>query len=142
MAIPPQVRTKFYALRLLALVLLVFPGWVFIFGPHASGIRLLATLGIFFSLWIVQRSNAVLLRARGQVALNLWLPENTKRVGPLAWTLAALSVLACIVFYYFMYLDNLHGGNDVWPVYAFAGAALALILTCGYVVVVIFRRIG
>lgn len=47
--------------------------------------------------------------------------------------------MACGVCYYLMHLDALHGGNEVWSVYAFAVAALALVLTSGYVFVKISR---
>jgi hypothetical protein len=56
--IPPEVRGKFYALRALALVLMVFAGAIFILRPHDFGPKLLIALAIFASVSIVRYSNA------------------------------------------------------------------------------------
>lgn len=53
--------------------------------------------------------------------------------------LAGASLVACGVCYYLMHLDALHGGNQVWPVYAFAISGLALAATSGYVVMRLSR---
>lgn len=61
------------------------------------------------------------------------------RVGPLAWTLTGVSLVACGVGYYLMHLDALHGYKQVWPVNVFLGAVLALVATSGYVAMKIFQ---
>ena len=38
------------------------------------------------------------------------------------WALLGVSGIATGVFWYLMQIDQLHGGNEVWPVEAFAGA--------------------
>jgi hypothetical protein len=137
--IPPEVRGKFYTLRALAGALLAFAGAVFFLRPHEFGSRSLGLLAIFVSLWLVRRSNMYVWRARGQM-VGAWSPATAaKRIGRLAWTLTAVSLVACGVFYFLMYLDLLHGGKETWPVYAFACAALALALTTGYVAMRIFQ---
>lgn len=138
MAIPPQVRTKFYALRALAVLLGLFAGAIFILRPPGFGLHLLAFLAIFIGLWIVRRSNASVWRARGDV-LSEWSSNKAGRVGPLAWILVAASLLVCGATYFLMYLDALHGGKEVWPVYAFAGAGLTLVLTLGNLIARISR---
>ncbi|HEV2490317.1 MAG TPA: hypothetical protein VGT03_10945 [Candidatus Acidoferrales bacterium] len=139
MSIPPQVRRKFYSLRALALVLMVFAGAIFILRPHNFGARLLIALAIFAAISIVRYSNASVWRARGQVVGESSPATAAKRVGRLAWTLTAVSLIACGVFYFLMYLDQLHGGKVLWPVYAFFVAALALTATSMYVAMRIFR---
>lgn len=139
MNIPPHVRRKFYALRALALVLMVFAGAIFILRPHNFGAQLLIALAIFASILIVRYSNASVWRARGQVVGERSPATAAKRVGRLAWALTAVSLIACGVFYFLMYLDQLHGGKVLWPVYAFFVAVLALTVTASYVVMRIFR---
>lgn len=140
MAIPIQVRSRFYALRALAVILMALAGLIFIVRPHNSGFRSLALLAILLSVWLGQRSQVVLVRrARGDVRAEL--PANRSgRVSALAWALTAASLLACVICYFLMYLDQLHGGKEVWPVYAFAAAGLALTITSSYVVMIMFRR--
>jgi hypothetical protein len=137
--IPQQVRRKFYTLRTLAAVLMVFAGAIFMLRPHDFGAQLLIALAIFGSVLIVRYSNAAVWRARGQV-VGEWSPATAaKRVGRLAWTLAGSSLIACGVFYFLMYLDQLHGGKVLWPVYALFFAVLALTATSMYVIMRIFR---
>lgn len=139
MNIPPQVRRKFYTLRALALVLMVFAGAVFILRPHDFGAQLLIALAIFASVSIVRYSNASVWRARGQV-VGEWSPAAAaKRVGRLAWTLTAVSLFACGVCVFIVYLDALHGGKKVWPADALFVAVLALTASSMYVVMRIFR---
>lgn len=141
MAIPPQVRTKFYALRLLALILIAVAAVTVILRPHDFGFRLLGLLAIFVALWIVRRSNVSVWVARAQVVPDWSFGKQARRVGPLPLILTAASLVACVVCYFLMYLDQLHGGEEVWPVYAFAVAGLALAITSSYVVMMIFRGI-
>lgn len=47
----------------------------------------------------------------------------------------AASLLACGATYFLIYLDSIHGGKEVWPVYAFGAAVLTLAVTAGYVAV-------
>jgi hypothetical protein len=137
--IPPQVRKKFYTLRALAVVLMVFAGAIFMLRPHDFGAQLLIALAIFASVSNVRYSNASVWRARGQV-VGEWSPGTAaKRVGRLAWTLTAVSLFACGVCVFIVYLDALHGGKEVWPAYVLFVAVLALAATASYVVMRIFR---
>src|SRR5579872_4801850 len=87
----------------------------------------------------VRRSDALVRRAWGQV-VGEWSPATAaKRVGRLAWTLTASLLVACVLCYFLMYLDALHGGKEAWPAYAFAGAGLAFAVTSAYVVAKISR---
>jgi hypothetical protein len=138
MSIPPQVRTKFYALRAVAVLLLVFAAGTFIVRPHGFGFRLLGLVAILLSVSVVRRSNVSVARARGDV-LAEWVSSKPGRVGPLAWILVALSLVACGICVFFVHLDALHGGNETWPAYALFGAVLAVAASTSYVVFRISR---
>ena len=135
MTIPPNARVKFYTLRALALALSAFAAVVFLLRPHSFGLRTLALLGIFVGLWLVRCSNGYVWRPQGH-AIGDWSPDNaTRRVEPMAWIVMAASLLACGGTYFLIYLDSINGGKEVWPVYAFGAAVLALIGSAGYVAV-------
>lgn len=142
MAIPREVRTKFYGLRALALVLMLCAAAMFMFRPHDFAFRSLAILAIFLGLGIVKISDSVARRAQGQVApersFEGSFAKEAERPSPLAWTLSAASLFACGVCLYLVHLDDLHGGQEGWPVYALFVAILALILSAGYVVMTRF----
>lgn len=38
-----------------------------------------------------------------------------------------------------MYVDQIHGGREVWPVHAFAAAGMAVACTTGYIAAKLFR---
>jgi hypothetical protein len=138
-SIPAEVRGKFYALRALAFALFVLAGAAFYLRPNSFGVLTLGLLGIAVGGWLVRRSNARVRQARGQAA-GAWSPAAAvKRVGPLAWTLTGMSLVACVIFYFAMYVDALHGGREGWPALAFGGAVLALAGASGYVAMKIFR---
>ncbi len=138
MKIPAEVPKKFYTLRALAALIALSAAAAFILRPHDFGIRLLAFLAILLGLSLVRRSNILVWRARGDVIAE-YASNKSGRVGPLAWTLAATSLVAFGVSYYLLHLDALHGGKQVWPVYALFGATLAVTVTVGYVVMRTFR---
>lgn len=138
MTIPPEVRVKFYTLRVLALVLMAFAGAIFL-RSHGFGLFLLGITAIFVGLWIIRRSNVAVWRARGHVVAEWSLAQAVKRVGPWAWAFTVASLLACFLTCLLMYVDALHGGKEVWPVYALLGAVLALVVTSSYVVMKVFR---
>ena len=139
MNIPPRVRRKFYTLRALALVLMVFAGVIFILRRHDFGAQMLVALAIFAGILIVRYSNTSVWRARGQAVGEVSLATSAKQVGRLAWTLTAMSLIACGLCIFLVYIDTLHGGKEVWPAYALFVAVLALAATSSYVVMRIFR---
>ena len=99
MNVPSEVRGKFYALRALALFLIVLAGSAFFLRPNSFSIRSLGLAGIMVGVWLVRRSDSVVQRARGQAG-TVWAPAKAdRRVGPLAWAFTAASFLACIIFY-------------------------------------------
>ena len=139
MSIPAEVRRKYYTLRALALAVGLLAVAAIVLGAQSSGLRSLGVVGVVVGLWLLRRSDAYLRRARGQVVPELSPTRAARPVGPLAWTLTGVSLGACVVFYFAMYVDALHGGKEVWPAYAFFVAVLALAATSGYVAMKIFR---
>lgn len=139
MTIPTELLGRFYALRALALALVIGAAVPFFLWPNSFGLRSLGLLGILISVGLVRRSNSVVQRARGQAG-TVWAPAKAdRRVGPLVWALTGGSLVACVAFYFAMYVDQAHGGKEVWPVYAFAGAAIALAVTSGYIAMKLFQ---
>lgn len=143
-AIPREVRGKFYALRALALVLMIFAGAIFLLLPHDFAFWLLALLAVFLGLGIVKISDGVARRAQGRILPNCSFEgsfaKEAERPGTLAWTLTAISLIACGVCAFLLHLDMLHGGQEGWPAYALLVAILALILSGGYVLMTKFRK--
>jgi hypothetical protein len=124
-----EVRRKLYILRGLAFALVAFAAVAFLARPHSLGMRLWGLLAIFIGMWVARRSNEYARRA-GDHATAEWSPaDESKRVGPLMWAITAASLAACGVFYYAMYVDQLHGGRQAWPADAFAGAGIVFALT-------------
>ena len=139
MNIPAAVRGKFYALRALALVLIILSGSAFFLRPNSFSIRSVGLAGIMVGVWLVRRSDSIVQRAQGQAG-TVWAPAKAdRRVDRLAWALTAASLAACIIFYLAMNVDQAQGGKEVWPVYAFAGAVLALAVSSGYIAMKVFR---
>lgn len=135
MTLPSEVRREFYTLRALAIALGTFALATYFLWPNSLIIRSLGSLCIFAGLWLIQRSNACVRRARGQGGGEQASFEVASRVSPLAWFLTAASFIACIVFYFVM----TDGGSSLWPVAAFAGASIAFAVTSGYIAMKFFR---
>lgn len=132
MSIPAEVRGKFYALRAAALAVGILGVAGVILGTHNLGVRSLGLVGIVVCFWLMRRSKAYVWRARGQEVAEWSLAGAARRVGPRAWTVMGVSLAACGVFYLAIYLDAVHGGREVWPVYALLGACVVFIVTAGY----------
>ena len=139
MTIPPEVRTRWWVLRGLAVALVAFAGVTFFLWSSSFWLRLPGLLAILATVWLVRLSNAYVRRAQGQVAGERSSANAARRIGWLAWTLAAGALVACGVLYLVMYADALHGGREGWPAYAFAAAVLALAATGGYVIMKLFQ---
>lgn len=119
----PTTRKK-YGLILLAVVLLLLGGIAFFFEPHNYMIRSLGLLAILGSVPLVRTSRVhsrdpvpadgewIDLTAPGKPSHAMWF------IGIALLVLAGISLLL-------MGIDARHGGHSGWPVYLFAGVALA-----------------
>lgn len=139
MSIPAKLRVRFYVLRALAAALCVSAAAAFYLRPGSYELLLSGLAAISAGMWLVRRSNAYVGGARGQAVSQWSQAKAAGHVGPLAWTLTGISLVACGVGYYLMYLDALHGYKQVWPLIVFLGAVLAFTATSGYVAMKIFR---
>lgn len=144
MTIPREVRTKFYGLRSLALILMIFGAALFLLRPHDFSFRSLAIVAVLVGAWVGRQANLSASRAKGLVMPNSSFEgsfaKQLDRTSPWVWILTGLSLAACVVCYYLMYLDQLNGGKEVWPVWAFFVAAIALTLSSSYAVMKIYNR--
>lgn len=127
MSISSEVRVKIFTLRIVALALILLGAAAVVLGavlgtPNYFGLFFLGPAVGLPGLWLGRRAKAVVARAQGKVAAKWSLPEDSKRVRPLAWTQTEVSLVACGVLW-FVVNDN---GNSVWPVYALFAAMLWL----------------
>jgi hypothetical protein len=66
----------------------------------------------------------------GIVLLGASLHADGRRISGLPtpsrimWILGAISAVAAVISFHFLYLDALHGYHQLWPVYAFSATAL------------------
>lgn len=139
MTIPPEVRTRWLALRGLAVALVAFAGVMFFLWPSSFWLRLAGLLAILVTVWLVRLSNAYARRPQGQVVGERSFAKAARRIRWPAWTLAAGALVGCVILYLIMYADALHGGKEGWPAYAFAAAVVALAATGGYVIMKLFQ---
>lgn len=139
MSIPAEVRGRFYALRALAVALCALAAVAFVLRPNSYGFLLLGLAAIAIGMSVVRRSNAMVSRTRGQGVSGWLLAERLKRPGSLWWVLTGMSLVACVIFYLATYVDQLYGGKQAWPAYAFFASGLALTVTSGYVAMRIFQ---
>jgi hypothetical protein len=129
--ITSQKAPKNYGLLALALVLLLSGGVGIYFGSHNFPIRALGLAAIMASTYFVRIS-----RVRDCSVF----PEASRRTleltteGPGRWlwfvSLALVPVLGAAFF--LMHIDFANGGHEAWPVYLFAGIALACAIVWSY----------
>lgn len=124
MAATPRKR---YVLRSLAIVLLLFAGAAFFLEPHNLLIRSFGVLAILVS---VQLSRTARTHDPGLGGLDL---AGSNGPGRLMWFVGIASLLLAGLSSWFLYIDSLHGSHAVWPVYMFAGVALACIGVWSYI---------
>ncbi len=93
------------------------------FPSHLWYVRLLATVGILAMLLLAPLLGLTRYKTPQQLD-NLFRATTGPRPSRWRWTLFALGVTAAGVFLYLMQVDQLQGGQEVWPLYAFLGATL------------------
>ncbi len=82
-------------------------------------------------------ASAVLIRIVGhglETPFTGLLGEK-RRPGWQPWAIAAAALIGSVASWHAMVISQQRGGNDVWPVYAFAAAALVLAVAMGALVV-------
>lgn len=128
------VPKKRYGLFILAVVLLLSGIVINVIYFNDRPIRSLSLLMLIVGALLVKASNVrglLGLRSTSTQSLN---PEILKRRGRLGWALGVASTASSVIFYFFLRQDELAGGHQVWPAYAFAASGLIGALIWGYVV--------
>lgn len=125
---------KKYGLFILAIVLLVLGAIAIAFYEFAGYNFIVNALGLLMILAGVRLVRASNVHSRTMPTGPARDP-NTRRVGPLAWVSGVASLLAVGTSYYLLHRDAVAGGQQVWPVYLFAAAALYCAGAWGYLAV-------
>lgn len=132
MTVSQKTPEKRYSLFVLAVLLYLFALAIFIMAPHDFVLRSLSILALLGGVQLVRLSNVHkqpgFIRFRGSFAIAAKRPE------PIAWILAAVSILVLGISYLYLADDIRHGGQEGWPAYFFAGALLGCVLSVGYLV--------
>jgi hypothetical protein len=117
-----------YALRFVAILLLLLGAAAFVLSSHDFVIRSFGVLALLASVQLGRMS-----RSQSPTLRELSL-AGSKRPGRIMWNVGfALSLLSGFSFW-LLYVDAVHGGHAVWPVYMFAGITLACAGVWGYII--------
>lgn len=129
MTVPENVPQKRYGLFILAIFLLLSAGAAFYVESDSLAIRSLAAVALIASVYLVRISH---VHARSTSVASSRRVDFTasERPQPMIWFVGiALFVLAGV-----SYLLILDGGHTAWPVYVFAGIAVACACVWGYII--------
>ena len=123
---PVRTSQKSYGRLSLAVALLLLAGAAFLLEPHNFAIRSLSVLAILGSVQLT-RTSRVRPQDRGPVPANSgWIDLTAPKRPSRAMWLVGIALIPLAGFSVrFLYLDELHGAHEAWPVYLFAGVGLA-----------------
>jgi hypothetical protein len=116
-----------YALRALAILIALLGVVIFVLGSHNF---IISSFGLLALLASVQRGR--MSRAQNQNFGRLDL-TGSNQVGPTTWFIGLALLLLAGFSYWLLHIDAAHGRHAVWPVYVFAGVALACAGVWGYI---------
>ena len=129
--ITSQKAAKRYGLFALAILLLMLGGVGIYFGSHNYPIRSLGIMAILASIYLVRisrvRGRSVFPEASGRT-----MELTTEGPGHWLWIVSLVLVPLLGAAFYLMHIDFANGGHEAWPVYVFAGVALACIIIWSY----------
>ena len=129
--VTPQKSGKRYGLLAIALLLLLLGGVGIYFGSHNFPIRALGLAAIMASTYFVRISR---VRDRSVFREGSGRTMELTTEAPARWlwfvSLALIPVLGAAFF--LMHIDFAKGGHEAWPVYLFAGVALACAIIWSY----------
>ena len=139
-----NVARKRYGLLVPALLLLLLGGVGIYLGSHNYAIRALGLVAIMGSTYLVRIS-----RVRDRSGLPVASGSGTdlkapKGQGRLLWIVSLALVPLLSTAFLLMHIDFVTGGHEAWPVYVFAGVALACAIVWSYLGARIFggRPVG
>ena len=108
-------------LFVLAIVVFVLAGVVLFMEDRA---RPLAAVGLVICSYLINKSRGQRTSATTDTQEQNVIHKPRNRPGRLTWALVATSLFAMAVSSYLLYWDSIHGSEQVWPVYLFAGVWL------------------
>lgn len=132
MTVSQSVPKKRYSLFVLAILLDLFAVATFIVAPHDFILRSLGILALLASVQLVRVSNVH--KRPGFTSFRGSFAIAAKRPEPIAWILAAASIVVLGISYLYLSIDIRHGGQEAWPLDFFVGAILGCVLSVGYLV--------
>jgi FtsH-binding integral membrane protein len=133
-----KVARKRYGLLALALLLLLLGGAGLYFGSNNYLIRSLGLMAILASTYLVRvsrvRNRSLFPEASGRT-MNL----TTEGPGRWLWIVSLVLVPLLGAAFFLMHIDFANGGHQAWPVYVFAGVALACCIVWSYLAAFAWR---
>jgi hypothetical protein len=105
----------------LAVLVLALGGWALVNGTHNFAIRSMGDILILVSMYLLSKSRGQSASVSVDTADSLTHSKPTNRPGPLMWIISAAMVPLVGTSYLLLRNDAARGGNQVWPVYLFAG---------------------
>lgn len=125
--------------RVLALLLLAVAGLIFVVAPKSFALQCVAVAAILASVQLVRRSGPRAPKGFRQVGSHWRGVKLAGGPGRVAWILFVASVVAVGASRLLLNNDFVHGGHQVWPLYVFVGAIVALFIAMEYITVNIQR---
>ena len=126
------VRKKRYWLFLLAVGLLLFAGWLLFWASDSYVIRTIGVLIGMVSVYLVRASNVHTRAAPDTEARSIRRKSQATGLGRAMRVTSLVLIPLLGLSFYFLYRDAMHGYEQVWPVYAFAGVAVACAIVWSY----------
>lgn len=124
---PQNVPRKRYSLFVLALVVLLAGGVALLVGQNYPAALPFGGLAAIASVYLFRKSNVRSGSGSGDTSFQVAGLNEPPRPGPLMWIVGMGLLVMLGISFLFLYLDALHGGHEVLPVYLFAG----VVLVCG-----------
>lgn len=142
MATPQNAQRNQRGSRILSVILLVLGGVAILIGSHNFAIRAVGLALVLASVYLIQaskvRNRSGLPLAGGEVNN----PNVTGGPGRLLWIASVSLVPVLVCAWYLLHLDAANGGQEVWPVYVFAGVALVCAVVWSLLGAKVFGRAG
>lgn len=126
-AVSAGTLRKRYALRALAILLVLVAAASFVLGSHNFIIRSFGLLALLAGAQLARMSRAQ-SPAFGRPDLT-----GSSWPGRVVWLLGLGVLVLAGLSFWLLYVDALHGGHAIWPIYVFAGVALACVGIWGYI---------
>jgi hypothetical protein len=129
-------------LRVVSVILLVLGGIAIFMGSQNFVIRSVGLAFVMASVYLIQaskvRNRSGLPVAGGEIDN----PNVSGGPGLLLWIASVSLVPILVCAWYLLHLDAANGGQEVWPVYVFAGVALICAVVWSLLGAKVFGKAG